>query len=71
MRRQHWAVGPEGSRGSPCPPVWLMIVTAIRSRGPGMTPDSTATLAPRSVPPASRTVVTPASSVRFRWAAEL
>ena len=35
-------------------------------RGPGIRPDSTAVLVPQSAPPASRTVVKPRSSMRFR-----
>ena len=61
-------VAPLGSHGSLCPPVWLSIVTAIRIRGPGITPSSTARFSPRSAPPASRTVVIPSARVVRRFA---
>ncbi len=54
---------PDGMSESPCPPVCESGVTAIRMRGPGKRPRSTAILTPRVVNPASRTVVKPASSV--------
>ncbi len=54
---------PDGIRESPCPPVCDSAPTAIRIRGPGKSPRSTASFTPRVVMPASRTVVKPASSV--------
>ena len=65
-------VQPDGYQPSPWPPVWLSMLTAMSTRGPGISPVATASLTPRSDPPASRTVVMPRSSVvrRFRTASK-
>ena len=48
------------------PPVGLIERQEMNMRGPGISPESTAVLVPQSAPPASRTVVKPRSSMRFR-----
>jgi len=55
---------PDGIVPSPCPPVCDSALTEIRIRGPGINPRSIAIFSPCGEPEASRTVVTPASSVR-------
>ncbi len=50
-------------RGSLCPLVWPMARPAMKSRGPGRYPRSTASRMPQSAPPVSRTVVKPRSSM--------
>jgi hypothetical protein len=52
---------PDGIQPSPWPPVVESAVMLICMRGPATTPSSTACLTPKSAPPASRTVVMPAS----------
>ena len=52
------------------PPVGPIERQEMNMRGPGISPDSTAVLVPQSAPPASRTVVKPRSSMRFRRPAE-
>ena len=54
---------PLGSRPSPCPPVCESAATAMRMRGPGISPRSIASLNPAGDPDASRTAVNPASRV--------
>ena len=54
---------PQAKCWSVWPPVWLSAVTASTVRGPGMIPRSIARRTPLGAPPASRTVVKPASSV--------
>ena len=58
-------------QSSPWPPVWLSMMIEICIRGPGIIPRSTASLMPRSAPPASRTLVMPVASVFLRFAAAL
>lgn len=55
---------PESNQLSPWPPVWDMMLTESFTRGPRTSPVARECLRPASAPPASRTVVTPASSVR-------
>ena len=62
MKPGRWA--PHTCQRSACPPVWLRIVIEISIRGPATSPFACASLTPRSEPPASRTVVTPAANVR-------
>ena len=60
-----WA--PDGYQSSPWPPVWLSMTIEIWSRGPAIVPSATASLIPRSAPPASRTDVIPTASVFWRF----
>ncbi len=72
MPLQHRHGGPMSVRRlrSLWPPVGPIERQEMKSRGPGIRPDSTAVLVPQSAPPASRTVVKPRSSMRFRRPAE-
>ena len=60
---------PLGSAPSPWPPVCESAPTAMRMRGPGISPRSTASLKPAGEPDASRTAVNPASSVASAFCA--
>jgi hypothetical protein len=60
---------PDGIVWSPWPPVCDSALTEIFMRGPGMSARSIAILNPIGDPDASRTEVTPASSVRSAFRA--